>query len=156
MEVVTDSWSDFEAFAIIDFKSNGASIWLLELLSSESSEKYTFTSYQLLFVCFLWGVQVWGLLCLARGIQMVFVPDGEQQRYSGGSFHRSVLVSLFHLQPLSAHINIPSAGASDVSAIVFTVRSQANTWTLRQREHRLPMDTEGKLGIWISSGKKKI
>lgn len=52
---------------------------------------------------FLWGVQVWGLLLLARGSQMVFVCDGEQQRYSGGSFHRSALISLFHLQALRSY-----------------------------------------------------
>lgn len=52
---------------------------------------------------FLWGVQVWGLLRLVRGSQMVFVCDGEQQRYSGGSFHRSGLISLFHLQALCSY-----------------------------------------------------
>lgn len=34
---------------------------------------------------------------------MVFVCDGEQQRYSGGSFHRSALISLFHLQALRSY-----------------------------------------------------
>lgn len=52
---------------------------------------------------FLWGVQVCGLLRLVRGSQMVFVCDGEQQRYSGGSFHRSALISLFHLQALRSY-----------------------------------------------------
>lgn len=51
----------------------------------------------------LWGVQVWGLLCLVRGNQMVFVCHGEQQRYSGGSFHRSALISLLHLQALCSY-----------------------------------------------------
>lgn len=51
----------------------------------------------------LWGVQVWGPLRLVRGGQMVFVCDGEQRRCSGGSFHRSALVSLFHLQALGSY-----------------------------------------------------
>lgn len=52
---------------------------------------------------FLLCAQVWGFLCAVRDSQMVFVCDGEQQRYSGGSCHRSALISLFHLQVLSSY-----------------------------------------------------
>lgn len=64
----------------------------------------------------------WCLCVMASSGDTAVVPFTDQHFY------------LCSISRLPARINIPSAWASEVSAFVFTVRSQANTWTLGQRE----------------------
>ena len=55
--------------------------------------------------------------------QMVFVCDGEQQRYSSGSFHRSALISLFHLQALCSYKHPQSTGLWSFCLCVYSEKS---------------------------------
>lgn len=84
-----------------------------------------------------WEATRWCLCDMVSSGDTAVVPFTDQHSY------------LCSISRLSAHINIPSPWASDVFAIVFTVRSQANTWTLRQREQGWTMDWGNKCLNWL-------
>lgn len=94
----------------------------------------------------LWGVQVWGPLRLVRGSQMVFVCDGERRRRrrcSGGSFHRSALVSLFHLPALGSYKHPQCTALWCFDHCVYSEQSGKYV-TLGQRERRCTMAQEAQ------------
>lgn len=91
---------------------------------------------------FLGGVQVWGCFRESGNSQMAFVCDGKQQWFTAVVPFTDQHLYLCSISRLSAHINIPSPWASDVSAFVFTVRSQANIWTFGQRDQGWTIERE--------------
>lgn len=80
-------------------------------------------------------------------------PSGERQPDGVCVWWRAAAIQRWFLSQISTHISVPSPGSpahinipspwpSDVFTIVFTARSQANMWTLGQREWELTMGYE--------------